>query len=133
VLDRPDIVGMPYLTPGGSEALTPVFCSIATHGPDSIEHYLDLIMPNLAALTLATLVMRMRSPRPRFRRIDMPIGMASCRGWDENGLAEWTLTIGGQLIEGRWVIIDREFRPAGQHRRPDRRLDRQSKQCSGRP
>jgi len=24
---------MPYLTLGGSDALTPVFCSIATHGP----------------------------------------------------------------------------------------------------
>ena len=42
----------------------------------------------------------------------MPIRQADCRTWDENGLAVWTLTIGGQLLEGRWVIIDREFRPA---------------------
>jgi hypothetical protein len=42
----------------------------------------------------------------------MPIGMASCIGWDLDGLAVWRLTIGGQEIEGRFVIIDREFRPA---------------------
>jgi hypothetical protein len=29
----------------------------------------------------------------------------------ENSLAVWSLTIGGQPIPGRWVIIDREFRP----------------------
>jgi hypothetical protein len=42
----------------------------------------------------------------------MPIGQALCVTWDENGLAVWTFTIGGQPIAGRWVIIDREFRPA---------------------
>jgi hypothetical protein len=42
----------------------------------------------------------------------MPIGEASCRTWDENVLAVWTLRIGKQEIPGRWVIIDREFRPA---------------------
>jgi hypothetical protein len=26
--------------------------------------------------------------------------------------AVWALTIGGQPIAGRWVIIDRQFRPA---------------------
>jgi hypothetical protein len=41
-----------------------------------------------------------------------PIGMASCRGWDDQGRAVWTITIRGQPIEGLWVIIDREFRPA---------------------
>jgi hypothetical protein len=40
----------------------------------------------------------------------MPIGEAHCKTWDENGLAVWVLTIGGQEIAGRWVIIDREFR-----------------------
>ena len=40
----------------------------------------------------------------------MPIGEASCRTHDENGLAVWTLRIGKQEIPGRWVIIDREFR-----------------------
>jgi hypothetical protein len=41
----------------------------------------------------------------------MPIGMASCKTWDERGLAVWTLRIGGQEIAGRWVIIDRRFVP----------------------
>jgi hypothetical protein len=40
----------------------------------------------------------------------MPIGEASCRAHDENGLAVWTLRIGKQEIPGRWVIVDREFR-----------------------
>ncbi len=42
----------------------------------------------------------------------MPIGEASCRTHDENGLAVWTLRIGKEEIPGRWVIVDREFRPA---------------------
>ena len=42
----------------------------------------------------------------------MPIGEASCRTWDENGLAVSTLRIGGQEIPGRWIIVDWEFRPA---------------------
>jgi hypothetical protein len=42
----------------------------------------------------------------------MPIGQANCKTWDQTGLAVWTLTIGGQQTEGRWVIIDRQFRPA---------------------
>jgi hypothetical protein len=31
----------------------------------------------------------------------MPISMASCKTWDERGLAVWELTIGGQQLEGR--------------------------------
>jgi hypothetical protein len=42
----------------------------------------------------------------------MPIGEASCRTHDENGLAVWTLRIGEREIPGRWIIVDREFRPA---------------------
>ena len=42
----------------------------------------------------------------------MPIGQADCKTWDEHGRAVWSLTIGGQPIAGRWVIIDREFKPA---------------------
>jgi hypothetical protein len=42
----------------------------------------------------------------------MPIGEASCRGWDEQGRAVWTLAVHGKELAGRWVIIDREFRPA---------------------
>jgi hypothetical protein len=41
----------------------------------------------------------------------MPIGQTDCKTWDENGLAVWTLSTGGQPIESRWVIIDREFKP----------------------
>jgi hypothetical protein len=43
----------------------------------------------------------------------MPIGEATCRDWDENGLAVWTLRIGKEEKPGRWVIVDREFRPVG--------------------
>jgi hypothetical protein len=39
----------------------------------------------------------------------MPIGMAMCRTWNENGLAVWTLTVHGNELPGRWVTIDREF------------------------
>jgi hypothetical protein len=42
------------------------------------------------------------------------IGKAHCETWDENGLAVWTLRIGGQPIEGRWVIVARKLRPAQQ-------------------
>jgi len=42
----------------------------------------------------------------------MPIGEASCRTHDENGLAVWTLRIGKQEIPGRWIIVNREFRLA---------------------
>ena len=42
----------------------------------------------------------------------MPIGRAYCLTSDENGLAEWQILIRRQPIEGRWAIIDREFRPA---------------------
>jgi hypothetical protein len=41
----------------------------------------------------------------------MPIGEATCRSWDESGLAVWTLRIGKAEIPGRWVIVDSEFNP----------------------
>jgi hypothetical protein len=41
----------------------------------------------------------------------MPIGQADCVTWDGNGRAVWGLTIGGQPIEGRYVILDRQFKP----------------------
>jgi hypothetical protein len=41
----------------------------------------------------------------------MPIGIAHCRTWDERGLAVWELTVRGENLPGRWVIVDREFRP----------------------
>ena len=39
----------------------------------------------------------------------MPIGEASCRTHDTNGLAVWTLRIGKHEIPGRWIIVDRQF------------------------
>ena len=42
----------------------------------------------------------------------MPIGEASCRNYDANELAVWTLRIGKQEIPGLWIIVDREFTPA---------------------
>jgi hypothetical protein len=41
----------------------------------------------------------------------MASGMANCTGWDASGLAEWRLTVDGDDVPGRWVLVDREFRP----------------------
>jgi hypothetical protein len=41
----------------------------------------------------------------------MPIGMALCVTWDGASVAVWRLTIEGDDVPGRWVIVDREFRP----------------------
>jgi hypothetical protein len=41
----------------------------------------------------------------------MPIGMACCTGWDPAGLAVWRLTVDGDDVPRRWIIVDREFRP----------------------
>jgi hypothetical protein len=41
----------------------------------------------------------------------LPIGVATCVGNDENGLALWILAVNGDRIPGSWVIVDREFRP----------------------
>ena len=41
----------------------------------------------------------------------MPIGEAHCDTWGEIGLAVWTLRIGKEELLGRWIIIDREFKP----------------------
>ena len=42
----------------------------------------------------------------------MPIGMALCVGRDDVGRALWTLSIDGEDLPGRWVVVDREFQPA---------------------
>jgi hypothetical protein len=42
----------------------------------------------------------------------MPVGMALCVGWDPAGLAVGTLTVHGDELPGRWLVIDGEFRPA---------------------
>ena len=42
----------------------------------------------------------------------MPIGMALRVGRDDAGRALWTLSIDGEDLPGRWVVVDREFQPA---------------------
>ena len=42
----------------------------------------------------------------------MPIGMAFGTGRTEDGLKVWKLHVHGDDVPGRWVIVDREFRPA---------------------
>ena len=41
----------------------------------------------------------------------MPIGMALSVGWDDQRRAVWTLSVHGADLPGRWVVVDREFRP----------------------
>ena len=43
----------------------------------------------------------------------MPIGMALGKGWRDDGAATWKLTVHGAELPGLWVVVDREFRPAG--------------------
>jgi hypothetical protein len=45
---------------------------------DSIEHFLGLVMPHAATMTVALLALRMRSPRPQFRRIARQPGSVAC-------------------------------------------------------
>jgi hypothetical protein len=40
------------------------------------------------------------------------VGIASCVGFDAAGVAIWRLVIRGAELIGRWIVIDREFRPA---------------------
>ena len=39
------------------------------------------------------------------------IGTAQPCGWDEEGAQFWKLVISGDILPGRFVVIDREFRP----------------------
>jgi hypothetical protein len=41
----------------------------------------------------------------------MPIGMDSRFGRTEGAPATWRLTVDDADVTGRWVIVDREFRP----------------------
>jgi hypothetical protein len=41
----------------------------------------------------------------------MPIGMAPEVNRTEDGLALWKPTVHGVEVPGRWVIVDREFKP----------------------
>jgi hypothetical protein len=45
---------------------------------------------------------------------NMPIGMALGTGRTDDGLAIWRLTVRGAEVPGRWVIVDREFRPVAE-------------------
>ena len=42
----------------------------------------------------------------------MPVGMALRVGADAWCRALWTLSIDGEDLPGRWVVVDREFQPA---------------------
>jgi hypothetical protein len=50
----------------------------------------------------------------------MPIGEAHCTTWRDDGIAVWRIIVHGHELPGRWVIIDREFRPAQQDGRQPR-------------
>ncbi len=40
-----------------------------------------------------------------------PIGMAPGTGWDDQGRLVYRLIVHGADVPGRWVVVDREFRP----------------------
>ncbi len=42
-----------------------------------------------------------------------PVGMAFGVGRTDDSLAVWRLTVDGAEVPGRFVIVDREFRPVG--------------------
>ena len=42
----------------------------------------------------------------------MLVGMALRAGRDDAGRALWALTVDGDDLPGRWVVVDREFQPA---------------------
>jgi hypothetical protein len=42
----------------------------------------------------------------------MPIGMSLCVGRDAPGYALWELVVHDVDVPGRWIVVDREFRPA---------------------
>jgi hypothetical protein len=52
----------------------------------------------------------------------------TCIGWNLDKLAVWKLTVHGNGLPGRWVIIDREFRPAQQN---GRRLEDEGRPAMG--
>jgi hypothetical protein len=43
----------------------------------------------------------------------MPIGQALCIGRDDAGIAVWRLVVHDAMVPGRWLVVDREFRPVG--------------------
>jgi hypothetical protein len=49
-----------------------------------------------------------------------PIGMALANGRSDAEVEVWELTVGGFDLPGRWVVVDREFRPAPERGRSSR-------------
>jgi hypothetical protein len=45
----------------------------------------------------------------RYKRT--PIGVATCVGVDVKGQALWTLNVRDADVPGRWLVVDRQFRP----------------------
>jgi hypothetical protein len=43
----------------------------------------------------------------------MPIGVANCKTWAENGRAIWELVVRGGRIPAQWVVVNGEFRETG--------------------
>jgi hypothetical protein len=41
-----------------------------------------------------------------------PIGTALCVGVGDHGIALWRLIVDGAVVPKRWVVVDRQFRPA---------------------
>jgi hypothetical protein len=41
------------------------------------------------------------------------IGLALAIGRSDEEVEVWELTVRGAELPGRWVVVDREFRPAG--------------------
>jgi hypothetical protein len=41
-----------------------------------------------------------------------PIGTALCVGVGDQGIALWRLIVDGSVIPKRWILVDRQFRPA---------------------
>ena len=66
--------------------------------------------PYLARGARGAVIRVLRSPDPR-----TPIGMAFSAGHDGDDTPElWRLSLDdGTELPGRWVVVDREFRPAG--------------------
>jgi hypothetical protein len=40
-----------------------------------------------------------------------PIGIATCSGWNAEGIAWWKLRLRDKILPGLWVIIVRQFHP----------------------
>ena len=48
------------------------------------------------------------------------VGMALANGRADDDVEVWELRVGGVDLPGRWVVVDREFRPAPERGRSSR-------------